>query len=505
MNKRITSTINTIISVLTLIPITSVYAQVTLPNIFNDNMVLQQNLNNSVWGKAEQGEKITVTIANQSHTTHANSNGDWRLKLKPLKAGGPYKLEVAGDNTISYNNVLVGEVWLCSGQSNMGWRVSGSNHAKLEMASANYPELRLITIPRVGIDKPQFNVDAKWLATTPDSVGDFSATCYFYGRRLHQTLGVPVGLINTAWGGSPVESFIARDKLEQDPQFDKMLANWDQQAASFTEEKLARDIADYEAWIKKGKPGKKRFLPQNVLTGKKRPANIFNGMINPIIGYGIKGAIWCQGESNLGRAAQYRALFPLLINSWRAQWKQGDFPFYWVQLADFNNEVLSPSKNSNWALLREAQTMTLALPNTGEAIVYDLGEAKDIHPRNKQEAANRLVRHPLVKDYGYDMNADSPRYDAIEFNGNKVIITFKNVGTKLYAFDTDTIVGFAIAGIDKKFINAQAKIISKNKIAVSAKEITMPVAIRYGWEDNPIVNLYDKSGLPVTPFRSDAW
>lgn len=478
-------------------------AKVILPNIFSNNMVLQQLQSNPVWGKADQGEKITITIAGQSHQTTADKHGDWRITLNPIKVGGPYQLNVKGNNEITYTNVMSGEVWLCSGQSNMGWKVSGSNHSKIEIASANYPNLRLLQVPRVGIDTPQFNIDAKWTATTPETIPAFSATCYFYGRRIHQTLGVPVGLINSSWGGSPIESFISRDSLENDKQFDGMLKEWDERAKSFSSTQYAKDLAVYEAWKKSGSPGKRRFPPYNVPAGKKRPANIFNGVINPTVGYGIKGAIWCQGESNLGRAKQYQSLFPLLINSWRKQWNQGDFPFYWVQLADFNDAVTTPSKSSSWAELREAQTMALSLPNTGQAIVYDLGESKDIHPRNKQEAANRLVRHPLAKDYGYKMAADSPMFESIKITGNKALITFKNVTSKLYVFDTNTVKGFTIAGKDKVFVNANAKLVGKNKVEVSADAIKHPVAVRYGWENNPDINLYDRVGLAVTSFRTD--
>jgi sialate O-acetylesterase len=425
------------------------------------------------------------------------------VTLDPIQTGVSYQLHISGENNLTFNNVAVGEVWMCSGQSNMGWRVSGSNHSELEIASANYSDIRLLTVPRVGIDKPQDNFDGSWETVTPKNVGAFSATCYFFGRRLHQILDVPVGLINTTWGGSPVEAFISRDALKSDKQFEPMLNNWDKKAAKFTEQQFTKDLVDFAKWEAAGKPGQRRFKPDNVLIGRKRPSNIFNGVINPIVGYGIRGAIWCQGESNIGRASQYQSLFPLLINSWRQEWQQGDFPFYWVQLADFNNEVQTPSKTSNWAEIREAQTMTLGLPNTGQAIVIDIGEAKDIHPRNKQEAANRLVRHALVKDYGYKMAANSPMYDSMEIQGNKAVITFKDVSSKLYVFDTDTVSGFYIAGKDRKFVNATAQIISKNKVAIFAEGIHQPTAVRYAWENNPIVNLYDRVGLPVTPFRTD--
>ncbi|WP_158970083.1 sialate O-acetylesterase [Paraglaciecola sp. L3A3] len=485
-------------------PLTS-QANIVMPNIFGDNMVIQQLQKNTVWGKADSGEKVNVSIAGQSHITQADSSGNWRVSLNPIETGSRYQLSVSGKNQLTFNNVAVGEVWVCAGQSNMGWRVGGSNHSELEIASANYRDIRLITVPRVGVNKPQFNFDANWQTVSADTVAEFSATCYFFGRRLHKILDVPVGLINSTWGGSPIEAFISRDALSHNKSFMPMLAEWDRKAAEFTPQKFSKALKDFAQWEADGQPGQRQFKPDNVLTGKKRPANIFNGVINPIVGYGMKGVIWCQGESNLGRGYQYRSLFPLLINSWRESWGQGDFPFYWVQLADFNDEVQSPSAGSSWAELREAQTLALELPNTGQAIVIDLGEAKDIHPRNKQEAANRLVRHPLLKDYGYQMAANSPMYDSFKIIDNKVQVTFKDVSSKLYSFDTNTVLGFYIAGKDQRFVNAQAKIIGKNKIEVFAKSVSHPVAVRYGWENNPVVNLYDKIGLPVTPFRTDTW
>lgn len=484
----------------------STAADVQLPQVFSDHMVLQQQHANPMWGKAAPGEAIEVIFAGKNYRTQADSSGQWRIELDPLAAGGPYQIKVRGKNSLELNNVMVGEVWLCSGQSNMEWRVKDTNHSEVELASANYPDIRLFAVPRVGASKPQFDIDANWQATTPESVGGFSAVCYFYGRRLHQTLGVPVGLIKNSWGGTPIEAWIPRESLDKENQYTDLLTYWDQQAESFTQDKFDRQMADFNAWNQSKKPkGKKPSRPIHVLGGGKRPANIFNGVVSPTVGYGIRGAIWYQGEANQKRGYQYRSLFPLLINSWRERWGQGDFPFYWVQLADFKEEIGSPSGGSDWAEVREAQTMALNLPNTGQTVIFDLGEGRNIHPTNKQDVANRLVRHPLAKIHGYPIVAESPMFKNMVIKGNKAVISFSNVQRKLYAFDTKEVHGFYIAGEDQHFVKANARIVGKNRVELSANEVANPVAVRYGWEDNPIINLYDKQGLPVAPFRTDDW
>lgn len=479
-------------------------ADVSLPNIFSDHMVLQRNQSNPVWGKAAPGEKVTVSIAGQKHKAVANAQGNWRIELDPMKACcAPLTLAVKGKNKIELEDVLVGEVWMCSGQSNMGWRVNGSNHKDLEMASANYPEIRLITAPRNGSETPQFNLDDQWKRCTPETVGDFSATGYFFGRRIHNTLRVPVGLINTAWGGSRIESFMPRSTLEKDGSYDEFLKDWDRRIEKDADREFAENSAKYKAWVAAGSKG---YMgePIHARVANHAPGSIYNGLIHPVVGYGMKGAIWCQGESNADRAEQYRRLFPLLITTWRDLWGQGDFSFYWVQLADFSNEVKQPT-GGPWAELREAQTMTLSLPHTGEAIVLDIGQSRFIHPGDKQTVASRLARHALAKDYGFKMASDSPRFKSMVINGNVATITFDKVDTTLYAFDVPEVKGFAIAGKDRKFVWADAKIVGKNKVEVSSDQIAEPVAVRYGFEINPVVNLTDKIGLPVTPFRTDDW
>ncbi|VGO22455.1 sialate O-acetylesterase [Pontiella sulfatireligans] len=495
----------TIIVVLLSSGASGLLADVSLPNIFSDHMVLQRNQENPAWGKADPGEKVTVSIAGQSHETVADALGNWRVKLKPMKATSqPQVLQVSGfKSQVSISDVFVGEVWMCSGQSNMAWSIDSINDYDMEIATANYPNIRLLAVPRVGTQEPQFNIDARWKVCTPENVKGFTAPGFLFGRRLHHALNVPIGLIYNAWGGSDLEAWLPRKVLEDAGQ-DEYLAEWDDYLAGYSDEFLANEKVEYKKWVEAGKPGKKKFPPRDVRTAQKRPSNIYNGVLFPTIGYGIKGVVWCQGESNIGRAYEYRSLFPLLINTWRELWDQDDLPFYWIQLADFNEEVAEPGE-SGWAELREAQTMTLSLPNTGEAVVIDLGEARDIHYRNKQTTAARLARHALAKDYGFKIATESPRFQSLEIEGNKAVLKFDHVATHLYAFDVPEVKGFAIAGADKKFYWADAKIVGKNKVEASSENVPTPVAVRYGWANNPVVNLYDRNSLPVTPFRTDDW
>ncbi|MDZ8117551.1 sialate O-acetylesterase [Pontiella agarivorans] len=481
-------------------------AEVVLPNIFSDYMLLQQQQKNPVWGMADPGERVTVEFAGQKKTAVADEEGRWKVELDPLEAsfeGRSMKIYSFGKLQSEICNILVGEVWMCSGQSNMAWSMNAINDYDMEVATANYPNIRLLAVPRVGTQEPQFNIEAAWTECTPETVKNFSAPGFLFGRKLHHALKVPVGLIYNAWGGSDLEAWLPIHVLEEAGQ-DEYLAEWNTYLSRYSDEYLEKQKIEYKQWVADGKPGKKRFEPRDVRIGQKRPANIYNGVLHPTIGYGIKGVIWCQGESNIGRAYEYRSLFPLLITTWREWWDNDDLPFYWIQLADHNYEKPEPGE-SYWAELREAQTITLKLPHTGEAVVIDLGEARDIHYRDKQTAAARLVRHALGKDYGFNIATESPRFQSLEIKGDKAVVTFDHVATHLYAFDVPEVKGFAVAGADKKFYWAEAKIIGKNKVEVWSDQVPEPVAVRYGWADNPVVNLYDRNSLPVTPFRSDDW
>lgn len=487
-------------------------AEVKTPAIFGSHMVLQQGQKNRVWGWADQGEAVTVTIGNQKHTAQPGADGRWQVELDPLSLGDPLVLTIQGKNKLTYDDVLVGEVWVCSGQSNMGWPVRLSNNPDLEARTAKFPKLRLITVPNKGIQEPQTDFQGQWTACTPETVLNFSGVGYFFGRELHQTLDVPVGLINNAWGGSACEAWINKDLLAKDDLYKPLLERWaaEEQNLPKAKEEFAAKLVEWEQAVKKAKeenkPAPRRPAnPEERMTGNARPANIYNGSLKPIIGYGIRGAVWYQGESNAGRAYQYREMFPLMIKNWRDDWKQGDFPFYWAQLADYMAEKQQPEESA-WAELREAQTMTMSkLPNTGEAVIIDVGEGKDIHPRNKQDVGKRLSRWALAEVYKLPIAYRSPLYKSMEKQGNKIIITLEHGGQELRTFDTVEPRGFAIAGDDKKFVWAEAKITGRNTIEVSSPNVTAPVAVRYGWADNPVCNVYSFEGLPLTPFRTDDW
>ncbi len=421
-----------------------------------------------------------------------------------MKAGGPFTMKISGKNEVKISDILVGEVWVCGGQSNMELPVGKINYADVELASANCAEIRLFQIPKTGSPVVKTDVNAEWKVSTADVVSEFSAVGYLFGKRLHDALGVPVGLIQNPWGGTPIEAFIPRDMMDTTKACADLLRRFDDKMSKYTDETLAQDIVEYQKWLKAGKPGELKYPPIDQRLGNKRPGNLFNGMVYPIAGFGIKGAIWYQGEANVMNPELYTSLFPMMIRAWRKHWGQGDFPFYWVQLANFKEKSELPQA-SNWAALREAQSKALALPHTGQAVIIDKGEVYNIHPRDKQAVANRLVRHALANEYGFQMVASSPTYQSMSIQKNKIIITFTNVDIGLCTFDVETLNGFAIAGKDQKFVWAKAEFEGKNKVVLYADEVNEPIAVRYGWADNPNSNIFDMNGLPVAPFRTDNW
>ena len=477
-------------------------ADVKLPNVFSDHMVLQRDQKDKVWGKASPGEKVTVTIDKQSHSATADDDGNWSVMLDPLTVGGPYTLTVKGKNEVEIDDVLVGEVWICSGQSNMQMSVNGSNDADLERAAAKNPNIRMINFPQIGSQEPIWtHDDRKWQVCTPENVGGWSAVGYFFARQLNQTLDVPIGMINNAWGGSAAEAWVNRDVLDDTPELQPMMERYGQMEKSYEELSKRSDLDDDQ---------KKQLANLGrIMGGNARPSNIYNGVLKSHLGYGIRGAIWYQGESNAGRAYQYRTLFPLMIQDWRDEWGQGDFPFYWVQLADWRAEKPEPA-DSDWAELREAQTMTMKkLPNTGEAVIIDIGEGKDIHPKNKVDVGRRLARWALAETYHVPgIPCRSPLYKSMEQVDGKIVLSFENVAPNANGwrpFDVNEPRGFAIAGEDQKFVWANAKILPDGRIEVWSDDVKDPVAVRYAWADNPVCNMYSSNGLPLTPFRTDDW
>jgi sialate O-acetylesterase len=492
----------------------SAWADVKLPAIFTDHAVLQRDMPVPVWGSAAPGEAVTVSVAGQTHKTKADGKGKWSVKLEPLAVGKPLTMVVEGKNRLEVKDILVGEVWVCSGQSNMQWDVSQSTNPDLEIPAANYPNIRLITVPGMGSQTKVEDFDGRWAVCSPQTVGDFSAVGYFFGRELAAHTGVPIGLIDNSWGGSACESWIPREKFAGKEIYGPLMERWVKTESEWDEAKMK---ADYEKalaeWQKKADAAKAAGQPEpagrpyfnNPMDGNQRPANLFHARVGPVLPYAIRGAIWYQGETNAGRAYQYREMFPLMISSWREAWGQGDFPFYFVQLADFMAEKPEPGE-SGWAELREAQTMTQdRLPNTGQAVIIDIGEGADIHPGNKLEVGRRLARWALAKNYGKNLVNASPRYDSMEKEGNKIIVKFKDVAGGLRTIDDNRVQGFAIAGADKKWVWADAKILDKDRVEVSSDKVAEPVAVRYAWADNPVCNLYNMSLLPATPFRTDDW
>jgi sialate O-acetylesterase len=472
-------------------------AALKLPNVFGDHMVVQQKAPIKVWGWTTAGQNVTAELAGQTASAAAGTDGRFDLTLPPLDAGGPHTLTVTADETRTISDVLVGEVWVCSGQSNMQWSVKLANDPDLEALTAKFPNIRMINFPQIGSQDPILTHEQQWQQCSPETVSSFSAVGYFFGRQLHQTLDVPVGLINNAWGGSACEAWIRRDILAADEKYRPLLERWWTTERDFISLAVRDNLTDEE---KTKFTGLKRQM-----TGNHRPANIYNGVLKSHLGYTIKGAIWYQGESNASRAYQYRDLFPLMISSWRQEWGQGDFPFYWVQLADFRDEVKDPAE-SDWAELREAQTMTMSkLPNTGEAVIVDIGEGKDIHPKNKVDVGRRLARWALAKDYGVQVPYHSPQYKSMEAAAGKIILSFDYVDGGWRPFDVKTPVGFSIAGEDHKFVWATANLLEDGRIEVSSDQVATPVAVRYAWADNPICNMFNGAGLPLTPFRTDDW
>ena len=487
-------------------------ADVSLNNMFGDHMVLQQGIRNKVWGKADPGEAVTVTLGGQTHSTTAAADGSWHVFLDPVQEyGGPHTLTVKGKNTVAFDDVLIGEVWVCAGQSNMQWSLDQVNDSDLEKVAAKFPNIRLVSVPQVGTQEPQWNFNGKWQVCSPETVSGFSAVGYLFGKQLHHTLGVPVGLINNAWGGSAAEAWVKREKLAANEKLKPLHDRWVKMeeglaaAAAEFETKLADWKAAAEKAKAEGQPAPNQPInPDGQMRGNARPGNIHSGVLTPSIGYGIKGAIWYQGESNAGRAYQYRELFPFMIKSWREEWGLGEFPFYWVQLADFGGEKAAPAE-SNWAELREAQTMTMTvLPNTGEAVIIDIGEGKDIHPKNKQDVARRLARWALAETYKVPgITARSPLYKSMEKQGSKIVLSFDHATGGWRPFDVAELIGFTIAGADRKFVVAKAVVLGDGRIEVWSETVGDPVAVRYAWADNPVCNMYSAAGLPLTPFRTD--
>jgi sialate O-acetylesterase len=490
---------------------TAASADVRLPSILSDNMVLQGGDMAPIWGWADPNEEIHVTVSwgAAERTIHAGDDGKWMFKLTAPEVGGPYEMTFKGNNAVTIKNILVGEVWLCSGQSNMEMAVRSAANAEQEIAAAAYPKIRLFTVQRKVAEKPQDNCVGKWVECSPETVGSFSAVGYFFGRELHKELNLPVGLIHSSWGGTPAEAWTSPVTLETDFVFEPIVKRHKEALATYPkakeqyEQKMEQWRKDADKATADGKPEPPR--PQLPLgpNNPNSPGVLYNGMIAPLVPYRICGVIWYQGESNADRAYQYRELFPDMIKSWWNAWPQGGFPFLFVQLANWRQIKPEPSP-SDWAELREAQSMALDLRDTGMAVTIDIGDANNIHPKNKQEVGRRLALWALAKTYGKNVVYSGPLYRSFEQDGSKIILHFDHTDGGLIARDGGPLKGFAIAGQDQAFVWADA-IVEGDTVVVSSERVAEPIAVRYAWADNPVCNLYNKAGLPASPFRTDTW
>jgi sialate O-acetylesterase len=433
---------------------------VTPHALFSAGAVLQQKANVPVWGTTDQKDEVTVTIAGQK-VSATPAEGRWKAVLAPLEAGGPHVLTISqGQDKVEIKNVLVGEVWICGGQSNMQWTLKQSDGGSEAIATSANDKIRLLTVPRKGSDKPEANVDAKWEVAGPSTTPDFSGVGYFFGRELQKQLSVPVGLIASNYGGTAAEQWMSKESIDSNAELKDM------------------------------------SKPQGA-------SMLYNAMIAPLAPYAIQGAIWYQGESNAGRAYQYQTLLPAMIANWRHTFGQGEFPFLIVQIAPYEPIVKEPS-DSIWAEIRDAQLhVSRAVPNTSLIVTTDVGDEKDIHPRRKEPVGMRLALAARALAYGQKIKHSGPAYDSMSVDGDKVTLRFKHVGVGLVG-KGGPLTGFTIAGDDKKFHTAEAKIVG-DTVVVSSDKVSNPVAVRYGWAAYPVVNLWNKEDLPASPFRTDSF
>jgi sialate O-acetylesterase len=542
-----------VLSLAFLVPVAR--ADVKLPAIFGDHMVLQRDQKVPVWGWADADEEVTVTILGEKVTAKPGPDGRWQVLIGGLKASDqPIEMTVTGKNIITIKDILVGDVWVASGQSNMEWALNNTNHAKEELPNTKQPMIRLFMVPKKVALEPQKDIAphqtlGKWELCDPSTVGKFSAVGYWFAKDIAVTQKVPVGMIGTYWGGTPAQAWTSIEALKAMPECKEYVSTFETALdPAKVQERLERDTAKYEqdkakwdeevgnafnekltAWQSQadaGKPAPPRPTPSRPAPRKPGklsesnhlPSGLYNGMIAPIVPFGIKGAIWYQGESNAGRPVEYQTLFPGMITDWRNRWGQGQFPFLWVQLANFMKRTDEPTQSAGgWAGLREAQSMALRLPATGQAVIIDIGEEKDIHPRDKKNVGQRLALSARAIAYGENIVHSGPVYDSMKIEGDKIRLSFKHTGGGLTIGAAPTtrpgqepeqpaakLIGFVIAGTDQKFVWADATI-EGDSVIVSSPDVKDPAAVRYAWGNNPAANLYNKDGLPASPFRTDNW
>lgn len=476
-------------------------ADVTLPSLLADHMVVQRGMPVHAWGMASPNENVSVTFRGETKSTSADSLGRWSLYLSPGEAGGPFQMVIKGTNTVELNDVLVGDVWVASGQSNMEFAMTGLMNASAEIAAAQYPKIRIFKVEHRPSDYPRSDVPAKtWALCTPDTVRDSSAVAYYFAREISQKLNVPIGLLETFWGGTPAESWTSLRTLTADaslmPAFAARSEMVDEQEETLL--RLQQKEGEYRKAVEQakaeGRPAPGRSWHPDFAAWA--PAALYNGMIAPLTRFPIRGVIWYQGESNSGERAPLCAhLFQTMIADWRRSWDEGDFPFLFVQIANWKT-----GPDGRWPEVRDAQRKALALRNTGMAVTIDIGDPIDIHPKDKLDVGLRLARAARAIAYGEKLEWSGPLYRQLTREDHALRVWFDHA-PGLTAKGGGAVTGFEVAGADGKYVAADAKIEGASVI-VSSASVPDPVSVRYAWADNPACNLYNREGLPASPFQA---
>jgi sialate O-acetylesterase len=498
------------------------FAELSVPHFFSDHMVLQRERAAAIWGKANVGAEVSVAFKGKSASVKADADGKWRTQIETgmADATGAVLTISAGADKLEIKDVLVGEVWFASGQSNMFYTMNRSPEYAALIAESNHPALRMFNAPLVTSEENQEDIEGAWKAATPETVADYSAVAFFFARKLHLKLGVPVGVIKSAWGGKPVETFTSREALNTLPGtkalVDAMLkeeAGYDQAkadaayAAKLEQWKATMAAAKGKADVDRKRLPKKPDAPKRPLLTEGKPGVLFAAMIHPFVGYTMRGAIWYQGEGNARPGAvPYDQTLPLMINDWRKRWND-EFSFYYVQLASYHAPSTEPGTPDSWALTQDRMRLVLATtPKTGMAVTNDVGEADDIHPKNKKDPGERLARWALAKDYGKELIHSGPLFKSSEVKDGAIRVTFDQSGAGLKSRDGGALKRFEIAGADRVWKWADAKIDGKDALLVSSAEVKAPVAVRYAWASNPEgANLVNSDSLPTSVFRTDDW
>ncbi len=486
-------------------------AAVTLAPVFSDGAVLQREKPVPIWGSADPGERVSVSFAGQTLATTAGPDGRWRIDLAPLSASATGRdLVVQGADTHTIRDVVVGEVWLASGQSNMRWPLAYSTDAKAEIRAADFPLLRQFKVGEQSARDPSPRAEGAWIKAVPETAGRFSGVAYYFGLSLHQELGVPVGILNSAVGGTAIAAWIAPDAYRATPELAPAYAKFDQTPRPTPEELAAYRTLRTE-WEKARTDAKAARTPFKTpapkaprgIAGNRTPGGLYNGMIAPLVPGALRGVIWYQGEADASHAGRYPVRFAALISGWREQFAQGDLPFYWVQLPNFDHAGKNDT-SWHWAELREAQTQTLAVANTGQAVTIDVGEAKNLHPKNKKPVGQRLARLALARTYGHaDVIDTGPVFKTATREGDAYRVTFEPSPSPLQSAEAG-LTGFELAGEDKVFHPAEARI-EGSAVIVRSASVASPAALRYAYRNAPDAGLFNQAGLPAVPFRTDTW